>query len=57
MLAFVDLEERVRIDHPLRLIKWFADEALAQLSPVFDAMHAVDGRPSIPPERLLKPAR
>ena len=54
MLAFIDLEERVPPDHPLRTIKRLADEALAELSPTFDAMYAEDGRPSIPPERLLK---
>ena len=54
MLAFIDLEERVPPDHPLRTIKRLADEALAELSPTFDEMYAEDGRPSIPPERLLK---
>jgi transposase len=54
MLAFVDLEERVPASHPLRVIKQFADRALAELSPVFDTMYAAGGRPSIPPERLLK---
>ena len=54
MLACVDLEERVPVDHPLRAIKRWADEALAGLSPEFDRMYADDGRPSIPPERLLK---
>src|ERR1700687_1306853 len=54
MLAFVDLEERVPRNHPLRVIKQFADRALAELSPVFDEMYAAGGRPSIPPERLLK---
>ena len=54
MLAFVDLEERVPRNHPLRAIKRSADAALAELSPVFDAMYAECGRPSIPPERLLK---
>jgi len=54
MLAFVDLEERVPVDHPLRTIKALADRALAELSPVFNAMYAETGRPSIPPERLLK---
>jgi transposase len=41
-------------DHPIRGIKKLADEALAQLSPVFDQMYAQGGRKSIPPERLLK---
>src|SRR5438067_9649353 len=54
MLAFVDLEERVPPHHPLRTIKRFADRALAELSPVFDEMYGAGGRPSIPPERLLK---
>jgi transposase len=54
MLAFIDLESRIPQGHPLRTIRRFADEALAELSPTFDAMYAVDGRPSIPPERLLK---
>ncbi len=54
MLAFVDLEERVPADHPLRAIKALADGALTRLSPEFDRMYADMGRPSIPPERLLK---
>ena len=54
MLAFVDLETRIPLDHPLRMIKELADEALADLSPLFDAIYAELGRPSIPPERLLK---
>lgn len=54
MLAFVDLEERVPLDHPLRTIQRLADAALAALSPEFDRMYAEGGRPSIPPERLLK---
>jgi transposase len=54
MLAFVDLEERVPPDHPLRAIKHWADEALVALSRTFDTIYAEDGRPSIPPERLLK---
>lgn len=54
MLAFVDMEARVPADHPLRIIKSVADQALAQLSTEFDGMYAEVGRPSIPPERLLK---
>jgi transposase len=54
MLAFVDLEERVPPHHPLRTMKRFADRALVELSPTFDAMYGIAGRPSIPPERLLK---
>jgi transposase len=54
MLAFIDLEERVPTAHPLRTIKRLADEALTDLSSTFDTMYAENGRPSIPPERLLK---
>jgi len=54
MLAFVDLDERVPTKHPLRVIKALAERALTELSPVFDQMYAAGGRPSIPPERLLK---
>jgi hypothetical protein len=42
MLAFIDLEERVPSDHPLRAIKRLADEALADLSSTFDRMYAKD---------------
>ena len=54
MLAFVDLEERVPTDHPLRTIKVVADEALERLSAEFDGMYSKVGRASVPPERLLK---
>jgi len=54
MLCLVSLESRVPSDHPLREIKKLADAALRELSPVFDAMYAQTGRPSVPPERLLK---
>ena len=54
MLVIVDLEERVRQDHPLRRIKEVADAALERLSPEFDRMYARVGRASVPPERLLK---
>ncbi len=54
MLAFIDLETRVPLDHPLRVIKKLADQALKALSPDLDRMYADVGRPSIPPERLLK---
>lgn len=54
MLAFVDMEARVPLDHPLRTIKTIADQVLAALSTVFDGMYKDIGRPSVPPERLLK---
>jgi hypothetical protein len=54
MLMVIDPEKRVAKDHPLRRIKQLAEEALAQLSPVFDEIYSMLGRRSIPPERLLK---
>ena len=54
LLAFIDLETRVPSNHPLRVIKRLADQALKALSPDLDRMYADVGRPSVPPERLLK---
>lgn len=54
MLSLRMPEERVPKDHPLRGVKALADEALRELSPVFDGMYSPRGRHSIPPERLLK---
>ena len=54
LLAFIDLETRVPSNHPLRVVKRLADQALKALSPDLDRMYANVGRPSIPPERLLK---
>ena len=55
LFSYVDLEERVRKDHPLRPIRTIVNEALAALDADFAAIYAKDaGRPSIPPERLLR---
>jgi len=54
MFSYLSLETRVRKDHPLRAIRAMADQALANLSGRFDAMYATTGRPSIPPEKLLR---
>lgn len=54
MFSLVSPERRVPADHPLRRVKAMADEILAGLSQTFDAMYSSVGRPSIPPERLLK---
>jgi len=54
MLMLMSPESRVPTTHPLRVVKRLADEALSKLSPVFDEMYSESGRPSIPPERLLK---
>jgi len=54
MLCLLSPEDRVPKDHPLRRIKKLADEALAAMSPLFDEMYSDVGRPSVPPERLIK---
>jgi len=54
MFSYVSLEERVPADHPLRTIRRITDRALAQLSPRFGALYVNFGRPSIPPEQLLR---
>lgn len=54
MLCLLSPERRVPQHHPLRRVKVLVDEVLRDLSPLFDEMYAQLGRPSIPPERLLK---
>src|SRR5215467_3088372 len=54
MYSYLSPEARVRADHPLRTIRAMADRALASMSARFDAMYATTGRPSIPPEKLLR---
>src|ERR687891_54183 len=54
LFSYVDLEKRVRSDHPLRAIRTIANEALTALGREFAALYAPIGRPSIPPEKLLR---
>jgi transposase len=54
MLLGVVADDLVPPDHPIRAIRRIVDPALAALSPLFEAMYADGGRPSIPPEHLLK---
>jgi transposase len=54
MYSYLSPEQRVRDSHPLRKIRAMADEALKNMSERFDAMYAKTGRPSIPPEKLLR---
>jgi transposase len=54
MFSYVSLEERVPQDHPLRAIRRITDRALERLSPRFGALYVHFGRPSIPPEKLLR---
>jgi transposase len=54
MYSYLSPEERVKADHPLRAIRGMADQALTNMSQRFDSMYAKTGRPSIPPEKLLR---
>jgi transposase len=54
MFSYVSLEERIPADHPLRPMRAMVDEALKKLSRRFSGLYAATGRPSIPPERLLR---
>lgn len=54
LFSYVDLEQRVPQGHPLRAIRTIVNEALSDLDGAFTAMYAPLGRPSIPPEKLLR---
>jgi transposase len=54
VLSFLTPDQLVPQDHPIRRIKPIVDNALRELSPTFNKMYADSGRPSIPPEHLLK---
>jgi transposase len=54
MFSYLSPEQRVRQDHPLRAIRRMTDKVLATLSPRFTKMYSDIGRPSIPPEQLLR---
>jgi hypothetical protein len=54
LFSYLSPEQRVPADHPLRAIRTMTDEAWRRLSPRFEALYAKTGRPSIPPEHLLR---
>ena len=54
LVCLISPETVVPKEHPIRTIKKYIDEVLRRMSPEFEAMYAQQGRPSIPPERLLK---
>jgi transposase len=54
LFSYVDLEKRVRADHPLRAMRTIVNEALAVLERDFSALYPPIGRPSVPPEKLLR---
>jgi len=54
MFSYVALEDRIPQDHPLRAIRKLVDEVLARMSKNLDKLYSDIGRPSIPPERLVR---
>ena len=54
LFSYVDVEQRIPQKHPLRLVREVVNEVLAALNPEFERMYSGIGRPSIPPERLLR---
>lgn len=54
MFSYVDLEARIPLSHPIRRIRRIVDAALTELEPAFAEMYSDRGRPSIPPEQLLR---
>jgi len=54
LFSYVDIEDRVPAAHPLRLIRELVNSALATLDRKFEKLYSAEGRPSIPPERLIR---
>jgi transposase len=54
MFSYVSPEQRVPAEHPLRPLRTMVDDILKEMSPRFAKLYADRGRPSIPPERLLR---
>src|SRR5258705_11321499 len=54
LFSYIRLEERIAADHPLRTIRALVNEVLATLSGRFEELYSHTGRPSIPPQHLLR---
>lgn len=54
MFSYVDIEKRIPNSHPIRKIRKIVDKALLELDDYFDLLYSEEGRPSIPPEMLLR---
>ena len=54
MLSSLSTEDLIPVDHPIRRIRKVVDEVLGELDATFDSMYSTGGRPSVPPEMLLK---
>lgn len=54
MFSYVSPDKRIPQDHPLRPIRKMVDQALREMSPLFDSMYEDTGRRSVPPEKMLR---
>jgi transposase len=54
LFSYVSLESRIPADHPIRKVRNVVDKALADMNSAFDDMYSITGRPSIPPEQLIR---
>jgi len=54
LFSYRSIEDRIPVDHPLRAMRRLVDPLLVELSPRFQALYSAIGRPSIPPEQLLR---
>jgi transposase len=54
LFSYLSPDARIPADHPLRAIRAMTDAALRELSPQFEAIYSAIGRPSVPPEKLLR---
>src|SRR5258708_10139852 len=54
VFSYVSMESRIPPDHPLRVMRTLVDACLREMSPRFALLYARTGRPSIPPEKLLR---
>ena len=54
LFSYVAIEARIPADHPLRAMRRLLEPVLAEMGPRFAGMYADGGRPSIPPEQLLR---
>ena len=54
LFSYRSIEDRIPVDHPLRALRRLVDPLLVELSPRFQRLYAAIGRPSIPPEQLLR---
>jgi transposase len=54
LFSYVDMEDRIPADHPLRAVRRLVDEVLGKMSAQFAKLYSHTGRPSIAPEHLLR---